>query len=101
MNEQPHILVTGATGFIGSHLVTRLAGHGHRVRCLVRESSPRVATEYLAGLGADLVVGDLTERGSLDAPADGIATVFPPGRRRDRPDDVGGGVSPDQRGRDS
>src|SRR5262245_20681949 len=37
--ESGKILVTGATGFIGSHLVDRLLERGHRVRCLVRRTS--------------------------------------------------------------
>ena len=49
------ILVTGATGFIGSHLVERLAAHGRPVRCLVRRTSD------LAGLprGIEVAYGDL------------------------------------------
>ncbi len=76
MNEQPQMLVTGATGFIGSHLAGRLAARGDRVRCLVRDSSPAVAREYLSGLGAELVEGDLTNPESLAPAVEGIATVF-------------------------
>jgi len=39
--SKPLILVVGATGTIGSHLVPRLAGRGARVRALVRD--PRKA----------------------------------------------------------
>jgi nucleoside-diphosphate-sugar epimerase len=35
------VLVTGATGFIGSHLVERLLSEGASVRCLLRSVSPR------------------------------------------------------------
>jgi nucleoside-diphosphate-sugar epimerase len=38
-----HILITGGTGFIGSHLIRRLLAHQHTVRCLVRHSSKRSA----------------------------------------------------------
>ncbi len=76
MNERPDILITGATGFIGSHLATRLLAEGRRVRCMVRPPSPTVATTYLREAGADLVVGDLIDRGSLVEAMDGIATVF-------------------------
>ncbi len=76
MNVRPDILITGATGFIGSHLATRLVNDGRRVRCLVRASSADIATSYLRDLGAELVVGDLTDRGSLVDTTDGIRTVF-------------------------
>jgi ornithine--oxo-acid transaminase len=51
-------LVTGATGFIGSHLAERLVGEGYQVRCLVRPTSD---TALLRGLDVELAVGDLTD----------------------------------------
>lgn len=47
--------VTGATGFIGSHLVDSLLKKGFEVTCLVRESS---SLRYLEGLNVKLVYGD-------------------------------------------
>ncbi|HSJ07325.1 MAG TPA: NAD-dependent epimerase/dehydratase family protein [Longimicrobiales bacterium] len=57
----PRILLTGATGFVGSHVVEACSNAGLRVRALVR--SPERAIR-LRNLGADLVVGSLE-----DAPA--------------------------------
>lgn len=76
MNERPDILITGATGFIGSHLATRLARQNRPIRCLVRASSPEAARRYLRSLGAELVDGDLLEPRSLDAAVAGVTTVF-------------------------
>ena len=76
MSERPDVLITGATGFIGSHLATRLATDGRRVRCLVRAPSSPVATSYLREAGAELVIGDLTDRRSLVEAVDGVRTVF-------------------------
>lgn len=56
--------VTGASGFIGAHLVKRLVQDGHTVYALVRPTSNAGA---LAGIDATLVHGDLRERASLDA----------------------------------
>jgi len=56
------ILVTGATGFIGSRLTARLLSSGARVRILAR--SPARATP-LATLGAEVVYGDLTRPDTL------------------------------------
>ena len=47
--------VTGASGFIGRHLCTRLRAEGHTVRALVRQKSH----PYLEKLGVELVQGDL------------------------------------------
>lgn len=60
------ILVLGATGQhgnTGGYLVSRLREQGHPVRVLARNLSER--TDRLAGLGADVVIGDLTDRRSL------------------------------------
>jgi dihydroflavonol-4-reductase len=51
------ILVTGATGFIGSHLVERLSREGHETICLSKE--PMYA-RILESLGCRVVLGDLT-----------------------------------------
>jgi len=48
-------LVTGATGFIGSHLAERLVRDGYQVRCLVRPTSD---TTSLDGLDVELATGD-------------------------------------------
>lgn len=50
-------LVTGATGFIGAHIVRALLAKGERVRCLVRKTSKGA---NLAGLNVDIVEGDIT-----------------------------------------
>src|SRR5205807_203251 len=47
--------VTGATGFVGSHVARALAEHGADVRLLVR---PNSNTKNIADLKADLVIGD-------------------------------------------
>src|SRR5262245_59104335 len=66
-------LVTGASGFIGSHLTRLLIRHGHRVRALVRPTS---RADALQGLPVDLVRGDLRDRASLDAAVHEAAWVF-------------------------
>ena len=53
--------ITGATGFIGSHVATKLAQSGHELHCLVRSTSD---VERLRELGATLCVGDLNDRAS-------------------------------------
>jgi dihydroflavonol-4-reductase len=66
-------LVTGATGFLGSHVARALAGRGENVQVLVRPSSDLRALE---GFNADRFLGDLRDRASLDRALEGVQRVF-------------------------
>jgi uncharacterized protein YbjT (DUF2867 family) len=66
------ILVTGGTGFIGPRIVHALRAHGREVRALVRDPRRGAA---LAGLGAELVTGDVTDPTSVRAAMDGCTHV--------------------------
>ena len=56
------IFITGATGFIGTHLVRRLAQTEHELVCLARETSE---VDELHRLGVTLVTGDVTDKDSV------------------------------------
>ena len=66
------ILMTGATGKVGSRLAKRLVQQGHSVRALVRDPSRATA---LTGHGVTLVTGDLLEAASLPAAVAGVDAV--------------------------
>jgi dihydroflavonol-4-reductase len=66
-------LVTGATGFLGSHVARQLVADGEDVRVLVRKTSD---TRALEGLSAERCVGDLRDAASLDRALDGVSRVF-------------------------
>lgn len=56
------VAVTGATGFVGSHLLAALSRHGWKLRILVRRWSPLPS---LAGVDAEVVWGDLADEPAL------------------------------------
>src|SRR5215469_4036568 len=62
-------LITGASGFIGTHLATALSNQGHQVRCLVRRSS---RTDQLSSIGAEQAYGDVTDPASVTAAVRGV-----------------------------
>ena len=65
--------VTGATGFLGSHVARTLGEQGANLRLLVRPTSN---LKNLQGLNADTVTGDLRDAASLEKAIAGCDTVF-------------------------
>ncbi|MHB8215460.1 MAG: hopanoid-associated sugar epimerase [Candidatus Sulfotelmatobacter sp.] len=65
--------VTGATGFLGSHVARVLAEQGADLRLLVRPTSN---LKNLAGLKAETAIGDLRDSASLEKAMQGCNTVF-------------------------
>jgi farnesol dehydrogenase len=83
MEPDSTILVTGATGFIGTRLVQALVLRGHRVRALSRRDRPaplpgfdRSGGDPLRHERVELVRGDITDRQSLDRAVEGCDYVF-------------------------
>ena len=66
-------LVSGATGFVGSHVARRLAASGESVRALARPGSRRNALEEIA---VEWVEGDLRDEASLDRALAGVTRVY-------------------------
>ncbi len=73
-------LITGAAGFVGSHLVDRCLARGIGVRVMVRRSSE---LSYLKTLGdrIEIVYGDLTDADAVDRAAVGIDVIIHPAGR--------------------
>jgi dihydroflavonol-4-reductase len=67
------VLVTGGTGFIGSHLVESLIERGFHVRCLVRKTSD---LKWLRDLPIELAHGDCIDKDSLGGAVKGVDLVF-------------------------
>lgn len=66
------ILVTGATGFLGRHLVNKFCEEKMETRCLVRPASDKAPLEKC---GVDLCEGDVRDLGSLTSATEGVQAV--------------------------
>ena len=74
-----NIALTGATGFVGSHVLTELLEHGHQVTALVRDTAQ---ADVVAARGATPAVVDLHDRPTLArllGDADGAVHTASPG----------------------
>src|SRR5262249_62387538 len=71
------VLVTGGTGYVGSHSIAALVAAGHRVRVLAR--SPERIPAALAPLGVDDVetaIGDVTDPAAVERALEGCDAVL-------------------------
>jgi len=68
-----NVLLTGASGFVGGHLLRELLANGHRVRALSRSPS---SYALLADAGAEPVCGSLQDQCALNAACQGVKAVF-------------------------
>ena len=69
-----NILVTGGTGFIGTHLVKRLSGLGHSLKLLVRETSDVSPFEGLKNI--EYVYGDVRDIESINKAVDNVDLIY-------------------------
>lgn len=67
-------LVTGAAGFVGSHLTEALVRSGRKVRAFVQHESLHL--DVVKGLGVEIVYGDLLDKDSLARAMEGVDEVF-------------------------
>ena len=67
------VLITGGTGFVGSHLVETLASQPFSLRALVRKQSD---AERLSAMGVECIRGDLNDPLALARAVEGVEVVF-------------------------
>ena len=73
MEPDDKVLVTGASGFVGSAVLRALAGRGLALRALVRATSPRT---NLADIHCEIVEGDMRDRASMAAALRDVRYLF-------------------------
>jgi len=71
--DSESVLVTGASGFIGSAVARALIADGYRVRALCE---PGRSDGNLAGVDVERVVGDVRDPATLDRVVEGVTTLF-------------------------
>ena len=71
--KQADVLITGASGFIGSAVAHKLVASGYAVRAMVRPSSPR---HHIAGLDLEFCEGDLRDEASIKRAVQNVKYVF-------------------------
>ncbi len=69
------ILVTGGSGYLGSHIVKKLVGNGKPVRVLVRDRQYAEQEERLQGLDVEWVEGDVTRPDTLPPALEGVTSI--------------------------
>lgn len=68
------ILVTGATGYIGSRLLKQLQSDGHKVKALVLQNDPLISS--INGINCEIVYGDITKKETLKNCFTNVTTLF-------------------------
>jgi NADH dehydrogenase len=69
------VFITGASGFVGRNLASRLASEGYQLRCLVRRTDGPGA-DFLRDLGAELAAGDILDADAVAAAGGGCDTFI-------------------------
>jgi nucleoside-diphosphate-sugar epimerase len=69
-------LVTGGTGFTGSHLVQRLTNNNYKVRVLSRKTSDPCKLKWLSLSGVEIVFGDMPDKEAVFKAVEGMDLVF-------------------------
>ncbi|MEM7757852.1 MAG: NAD-dependent epimerase/dehydratase family protein [Cyanobacteria bacterium P01_A01_bin.40] len=67
------VLVTGATGLVGSHLAETLTQEGYEVRCLVE---PSIDASVLASLPVEIIYGDIRDRSTVEQAVKGCQNIY-------------------------
>lgn len=71
--EQKKVLITGATGFIGRRVASRLLDQGVKVRAAVRNAAK---AGWLADRGAEIVLGDIADTQAMQAAVNGCQVII-------------------------
>ena len=71
------VLVTGGTGYVGSHAIAALAAAGHRIRVLARSADKVPAALGPLGVsGVETVIGEVTEPAAVEGALEGCDAVL-------------------------